>query len=173
MLHTNKLKIMELFFEEPSKNFQIRGISRLTGIAVTSVKNYLNELRKENIIRLDNKTLFKSYIANEEIRLFKIYKQQNMILKLYTSGLIDFLEENMGASCIILFGSVRKGEYTKNSDIDLFVQSTKQEVGLEKFEKILKHKINLLVEENINSLSNELFNNVVNGIKLSGYTKIK
>jgi predicted nucleotidyltransferase len=172
MLHKNKLKIMELFFEEPSKNFQIREISRLTKIAVTSVKKYLEDLQKERLVKKDKETLYPSYVANQQNRIFKIYKQQNMILKLYSSGLIDFLEDNLHPRCIILFGSIRKGEYNKKSDVDIFIQADQQNIKLEKFEKILKHKINLFFQENISKLSNELFNNIANGITLSGYLKI-
>ncbi len=171
MLQQNKLKIMELLFEEPSKNFQIREISRLTKIAVTSVKNYLKELQKNKLILKDKKTFYPSYIANQQNRLFKIYKQQFIILKLYSSGLIDYLEDILHPKSIILFGSMRKGEYNKKSDIDIFIQSNEKSINLIKFEKILKHKINLFFEDDINKISKELFNNIINGIKLSGYIK--
>jgi len=173
MLHKNKLKIMELFFEEPSKNFQIRGIGRLTKIAVTSVKNYLKELQKDRLVKKDKETLYPSYVANQQNSLFKIYKQQSIIFKLYSSGLIGFLEDETHPRCIILFGSARKGEYNKDSDIDIFIHANEKSIKLTKFEKILKHKINLFFEENINELSNELFNNIINGIKLSGYLKLR
>lgn len=172
MLQTNRLKIMELFFEEPSRNFQLREISRLTKIAVTSVKNYLRALQKEQLVIKDKKTLYPSYIANQQNRLFKIYKQQIIIFKLYSSGLIDYLEDNLHPKCIILFGSMRKGEYDKNSDIDIFIQINKKDISLTKFEKILKHRINLFFEEGITKLSKELFNNVINGVKLSGYISL-
>ncbi len=164
---------MELFFEESSRNFQIREIARITKIAHTSVKNYLEELRKKDLIKKVKTNIYNSYVANQENRLFKIYKQQYLILKFYSSELIDYLEDNLHPKCIVLFGSVRKGEYTKTSDIDLYVQASEKPLNLVKFEKILKHKINLFFEEDINELSNELFNNIVNGMVLSGYLKIK
>jgi len=173
MLHKNKLKVMKLFFEEPSRNFQIRGVSRLTKIAVTSVKNYLEELQKDELVKKDKKTLYPSYVANQQNRLFRIYKQQFIIFKLYSSGLIDYLEDRLHPRCIILFGSAGKGEYNKDSDIDIFMQTSEKSINLTKFEKILKHKISLFFEENINKLSNELFNNIINGIKLSGYLKLR
>ena len=164
---------MELFFEEPARNFQIREIGRLTKIAVTSVKKYLKELLEDDLINLDKKTLYPSYTANEQNRLFRIYKQQFIILKLYSTGLIDYLEDELYPRCIILFGSMRKGEYFKDSDIDLFIQAKENDIWLTKFEKILKHKINLFFKEDVNKLSKELFNNIINGIKLSGYLKLK
>ena len=173
MLHKNKLRIIEIFFEEPSRNFQIREISRLSNIAVTSAKKYLDELLKEELLIKDKKTLYPSYVANQQNKIFKIYKQQLMVLRLYTSGLIDFFNDELHPKCIILFGSVSKGEYDKNSDIDIFLQTEEKKINLTRFEKNLKHSINILFEDNLNKLSNELFNNIINGIKLYGYLKLK
>ncbi len=77
-------------------------------------------------------------------------------------------------SCIILFGSFRKGESVKGSDIDLFIESSKKiELNLNKFEKKLSHDLQLFIEEDIKKLQPRLLNNVVNGIKLYGSFKIK
>lgn len=173
MLQKNKLKIMELFFEESFRHFQLREISRLTNIAVTSVKKYLNELLKENLIKKTKKDIYFSYISNQQNKLFKIFKQQVMFLKLYTSGLVKYLEEKLNPTCIVFFGNVREGEYNKNDDIDIFVHADKKNINLSKFEKMLKHKINLVFEKNINNLSTELFYGILRGMKLSGYLKLK
>jgi len=172
MLHKQKAKIMELFFEEPARNFQLREVGRLSRIAVTSAKKYLHELEKEGMLKRNKETLYPSYSANETNRLFKVHKMQTMMLKIYASELIDFLEDTLHPTCIILFGSMRKGEYTKKSDIDLFVQAKEKQINLEKYEKKLKHKISLFFEENLAKLSKELKDNIINGIKLSGYTKL-
>ncbi|MBU1203808.1 MAG: nucleotidyltransferase domain-containing protein [Nanoarchaeota archaeon] len=173
MLQGNLLKIMELFFEEPSRSFQLREISRLTKIAPTSVKRYLQELLKQVLIKKIKGNIYPSYIANQESRLYRLHKQQTIIKKLYSSGLIDFLEDNLHPPCIILFGSAREGEHVKNSDVDMFVQTKEKRISLKHYEKILKHKINIFFEDDLNRLSKELFNNIINGIKLSGYLKIR
>ena len=164
---------MKIFFEEPSKNFQIREISRLSKIAVTSVKKYLNELLDESFIIKDKNTLYPSYVSNQQNTMFRVYKQFYVIIKIHESGLLESLTDIFHPRCIILFGSMAKGEYNKSSDIDLFVQSDEKKVNLIKFEKILKHNINIICEENINKLSQELSNNIINGIKIYGYLKLK
>jgi predicted nucleotidyltransferase len=69
---------------------------------------------------------------------------------------------------------MRKGDYHQESDIDLFIETIKrQEINLTSFEKKLRHKIQLFKEPNIEHLPKELFNNIINGIKLSGYIKLK
>jgi len=164
-------KIMDLFCEEPSRCFQIREIARITKIAHTSVKNKLKELEKEKLIKKVKTNIYYSYAANQNSK-YKTYKQITMQWKIQNSGLIDYLETLL-PKCIILFGSVRKGEYTKTSDIDIFIQTKETKLQLKEYEKKLKHLINIFFEENINSLSDELFNNIINGIKLRGYLKIK
>lgn len=173
MWQDNKARIMELFVEEPSRYFQIREAARLTKIAHTSVKNHLEELTKEGLLKKIKTNIYYSYAANQQNEKFTLYKQLRMLWKLRNSGLIGYLENELHPRCIILFGSARKGEYVKTSDIDIFVQTKKASINLAKFEKKLKHKISLFFEENINNLSTELFNNIINGIKLSGYLKIK
>lgn len=173
MIQKNKLKIMDLFFEEPARNFYLREISRLTKIAVMTARKYIIELEKEGLILKDKSTLYPSYKANDTNRLFRIYKQQAMILLIQMSGLLDYLEKATLPRCIILFGSVRKGEYSKKSDIDIFIQAPKQNLELEKFEIILKHKISILFEPNLAELSEELLNNIANGIVLYGNLKIR
>lgn len=173
MLQQNKSKILELFFEEPEKYFQLREMSRLTKIAVTSVKQYLDELLKENLIKKIKKDLYFSYIANEQNKLFKIYKQQIIFLKLYTTGLVDYLENKLHPACMIFFGKVREGNYGKNDYIDIFAHADQKKINLIKFEKMLKHKINLIFEKEVNRLNNTLFYSILRGMKLSGFLKLK
>ena len=164
--------IMELFFEEPNKLFQIREIARLAKIPKSTVERRLKELLKEKLL-IRKKENVMGYTANESDSYFKLKKKIAFLEKIYKSGLIGRLEEEFYPKCVILFGSFSKGEYTKESDIDLFIQAKEKSYDLAKFESRLKHPINLFFEESISNLSNELFNNMLNGIKLSGYIKIR
>ena len=156
-------KMLGLFFENPDKTYTVRKISKKTRIPTSSVQRYLKILRKYKIIK-DKKFNFNSYS--------KFVKTYYMIDKLYRSGLLDFIEEKMNPSCIILFGGVRKGEYDREGDIDIFVESSEKHPDLSLFEKKLKHKIDLFIESSISNLPKLLLNNVVNGIKLYGSFKV-
>ena len=97
-----------------------------------------------------------------------------MIDKLFSSGLLEFLQQELVPSCIIIFGGVRKGEYDADSDIDLFVETTKEKkVDLSVFEKKLNHPIHLFVANKLSALHSKLVSNILNGIKLSGYVKVQ
>lgn len=165
-------KILQEFFDYPEKNFQMREISRNTKIAQPSVINHLKKLMKEKLILREKKGLYPTYAANRESEKFKAYKRTNMLLRLYDSKLIDYINDNCFPKVIILFGSASIGEDTEKSDIDLYVYSKTKELDLKKYEKILKRKINILYEEAFDKIREELKNNIINGIVIKGYLKV-
>ncbi len=166
-------KILMLFFENPGKEFHIRGIAKQLKLSKTAVSYHVNILIKKGLVKKEKKSVFPGYSAMDSESLFKFYKQQAALKKIFESSLVFYLEKEISPNCIILFGSFAKGEYDSKSDIDLFIQAKEQNINLEKYEKILNHKISLFFEPELNKLSPQLFNNILNGIKLSGFLKIK
>ncbi|MBI4983111.1 nucleotidyltransferase domain-containing protein [Candidatus Woesearchaeota archaeon] len=84
------------------------------------------------------------------------------------------MEKELAALSIILFGSFRKGESNRESDLDIFVECGKnKKINLVPFEKKLGHHIQLFTQPNINLLPKNLLNSVVNGIKIKGYFTLK
>ncbi len=172
----SKWKVLRIFFENPAikEGFGLREISKEISLAHTSVKKYLLELIKEGLI-LQKKTRAQKlpvYIANRGSELFKQYKKIDTLDKIYSSGIIQKIEEMCLPDSIILFGSATRGEDVGGSDIDIYVQSKEHKIKLEKYEKFLKRKINLFFEPNFTKLSSELKNNLLNGIVLHGYIKV-
>jgi len=158
--------ILELFYESPDKKFTVREIAKLTKIPRATVHKYLINLKKQNLITKNNE------VSNNLI--LKAKKINYFVEKIISSGLVDELIDKLNPSCIILFGSIRKGDSVKKSDIDIFVEShLKKQINTKKYEKKLKHKIQLFIEPDINKLHSNLFNNIINGIKLFGGFKIK
>ncbi len=165
-------KIQELFFGNPSREFYLREINKLTNVPITTSKRILNNLKnKELIIKLKVKP-YPKYRANTENFYYKYYKKNRIIEKLYKSGLIEYLVDKTHPSTIILFGSCAKGEYDANSDIDLFLGANEIKLDLDEYGKKLKHKINITFEQNLGDLNTELRNNIINGEKLYGFIRI-
>ena len=157
-------KVLELFFNNPEEYFTIRRINNETKVPTSTIQRYLIELKNKRIIDEKNKFSYNSYS--------KFLKTFYMLNKMYEIKLIDFLVKELNPSLIIVFGSIRKGEFDKDSDIDIFIETpVKKELDLKGYEKILKHKIDLFIELDIKKLQKNLFNNIINGIKLSGYLK--
>ncbi|MEK6973636.1 MAG: nucleotidyltransferase domain-containing protein [Nanoarchaeota archaeon] len=172
IIRTDKMRlgkidsILRIFYENPEKKFTVREISKLTRIPRASAHNYLKMLRKKNLITKENNA--------ENSILFRVKKINYYIEKIVESGLLDELVKVLNPSCIILFGSIRKGDSVMDSDIDLFIESDiKKELDLKNFEKKLGHKIQLFIESDIKKVHENLFNNIINGIKLYGSVTIK
>ena len=164
-------EIKELFFENPSKQFYLRQIAKLSNTPKTTAARILRKLSKQGIIQKIKEKPFPKFFANTENPMHGFYKKVFILEKIYSSGLINHLD-SLSPKAIILFGSCAKGEYNRDSDIDLFILSPGTKINLEKYEKKLKHSINLVFEQDINNLSNELLNNIINGTKLRGFLKL-
>lgn len=173
----NRTKVLEVFFDNPlpEGGFQLREISRKIDLAPKSVKLYLDELKKEDLIIKKEHRIHKYpvYYANRDNNYFRFVKRLNTIRRIKESGLLDYLDESCMPDAIVLFGSASKGEDRKDSDIDLYLQSKEKKLDLNKYENNLKRKINIFFEEDFDKLSNELKKNIINGDKLKGYIKIK
>jgi len=173
MVHKeNKNKILELFFDFPTRRFQLREISRDAGIAVTSVKKYLDKFVSQKIILKKNEGVYPYFISNRECYLFKFSKKINLIERLNQGGILEYIEEKCFPKSVILFGSASLGEDIETSDIDLFIEAREQKLDLSKFEKKLNRKINIFFEKDFSRLNKELKNNILNGFKLYGYIEV-
>ncbi|HLC52165.1 MAG TPA: nucleotidyltransferase domain-containing protein [Candidatus Nanoarchaeia archaeon] len=158
--------VEEFFYQYPLTEASIREIALNTGLAKSSVQYQLKILKERGIVSSDGRWVdsWKNCLK----------KSLFFINRLIDSGVIDYLEQELVASTIILFGSFAKGESAKESDIDIFVECAKdKEILLTKYEKMLGHKIQLFKRHKITQLPKHLLNNVVNGIKLRGYFTIK
>ncbi len=172
ILKNNIYKILELFIENPSKDFSVRGIARKLDLSHATVIKYVSNLFSLNLIKKKEDTLYPTYYANTESDKYKFYKKNYILFKIKESGIVGYIQKQTLASSIILFGSCSKGAFTEKSDIDIFVEAKESGSDISKYEKKLNRKINLLFEPNINNLSNELRNNIINGIILYGFIRI-
>ena len=89
-------------------------------------------------------------------------------MRIYSSGIIEFLVNKYSPSSISVLGSYSKGEDVEKSDVDIAViTNNKEQADLEKFEKKLNRKVHLLLFET-KKTSEEFFNNLINGIIFYG-----
>lgn len=168
----SRYKLLQEFFDFPKKSFHMRELARNIRLAQISVINHLKALLKENLVIKEKGTIYNVFKANRENQVFKLLKQQDMVLRIHKSGVLDYIEKSAHPNCILLFGSASRGEDTEGSDIDLFVQAEEANLELTKYEKLINRKINILFEPDVKKLSKELTNNLINGRILSGYFKV-
>lgn len=167
----NTYRILRLFFDSPTKGFQLREVSRLTKLGMPSVKLHIRRLEREKLIIKEKTGIYASYKASRN-EFFKIYRINDVLLRLHESGLIEFLSDRFSPDAIVLFGSACRGEDIETSDIDLMVVAKEKDVEMKGYEKKIKRHIQILFEPNPKTLPKELLNNVINGIVVNGYLKV-
>jgi len=177
---TAKNKIAEILFKYSEKEFSLSDLAREAGVAKANIGNILNEFQEAEFITIEKLTKIWRIKANQTNWFFirsKIVYNLNFI---YKQGLVEFLiEQYKNPKAIVLFGSFRKGEDLSNSDIDIAIESNDVKdykiVGLRElldFEKIIGRKIQIHVF-NRDSIDDNLFNNIANGILLWGFLEVK
>ena len=167
----NAYRILQLFFDQPTKHFQLREVGRLLNLGMPSVINHMKRLEKQELVKKEKTGVYDSYISSGS-GLFKVYKRNDILLRIHQSGLIEYLEGALMPDVIVLFGSCSRAEDIEASDIDLFLIANEKDIDLKKFEKVLKRKISLHFEQNVSKVPKELLNNIINGIVVFGYFKV-
>jgi predicted nucleotidyltransferase len=168
----NKYKLLRIFLFNPTEDFRLRELSRISQISPASVMIYLKEFERNKLIKSFKKRKIPFYKAEIDNETFREYKKISILFELNNSGLIDFLWDKISPKAIILYGSYVKGESIDESDIDIFIMGKEKNLDLNEFEKKLEKKIHIMFNNNPKKISNELKNNLVNGIVLKGYFKL-
>lgn len=170
---------MKAFFDDPDPEtlgLTLREISRKSGLAHTSVKNHLQALKNEGLVEIKQKQsrsrTYPVYLANRRGEKFKYYKIIDTLHRIWECNLLDKLVRETAPDCIILFGSAARGEDLRDSDIDLYIQSSEGEIDLHEHEDFLKRSIQLHFQPQFQSYPPELKNNIINGIMLYGYLSV-
>lgn len=160
---------LQPFIEDCSRRYAVREYARIRKISPPTSSTMLSNLNKEGLL---NKTRERNYIlfwANKGNHIFKKLAQIYWKIKFEEAELLPYLRKTLTAPTIILFGSLAKAENTRESDIDLAVIAPKRKMFLEKYEKKLKRKINLLTINNIHEIkNNQLQSNILNGYVMEG-----
>lgn len=176
---TAKQRIFEILFKFTNKEFSLSDLAREANVAKPNIGKILEELYSNEFIKITKLSKIWRIKANQNNWYFirsKIVYNLNFI---YQSGLIEFLTDYFkNPKAIILFGSFRKGEDITNSDIDIAIEDDgfrKYEITdlkeLNEFEKQIGKKIQLHLF-NRKNIDKNLFNNIANGIVLSGFLEV-
>lgn len=171
----NKLKVMELFFKSPTKEFYLREIARLTGLSPPGVLKIIGKLEREGLVKKEAKALTTNYKANMGSDEFSVLKRVYNLFSIYESGLLEKLVEFYATpEAIVLFGSYAKAEDIETSDVDIAVVTSKEQYPrLEEFESMLQRRITMHLIKDVKKVEKEFKNTLANGIVLYGYLEIE
>jgi predicted nucleotidyltransferase len=161
-------RVLRELFSRPTYKFHIRELARLTKLNPNTVINVIKALEKEGIVKKKRKKHIVEILLDLENKKTVWKKRIFNIAQIYNSGIVEFLVGKYSPASISLIGSYSRGEDIEKSDIDIVVIAQKKETAdIKKFEKILNKSIHLLLVSR-EKMSEEFFNNLINGIVLYG-----
>jgi|AntAceMinimDraft_18_1070375.scaffolds.fasta_scaffold127605_2 predicted nucleotidyltransferase len=184
----NKFKIIKIL-DENRQGLHMREISRQIKTGLPNIKRYLDIFEKRGIIKKEKKANLINITLNYKQEIFSDLKQIHLNLFLELPKKIqlafnDFLRELKEKPLIsLIFGSYAKGNYTKKSDLDIFLvfQELRNEKQIEETAKRIGMRTNVKINpiyikysefkknflDKNHNFSNEIRNNVIiiNGIE--------
>jgi len=171
-MKSKKEKIIELFFENPTKQWHFEEILREAGITRSKADLWLKKLAREKIIRRNKeRDKMPYYVSNYESPEYKNKKKIFALNKLHKSGLLNHLYSLKKARTVILFGSFSRSDWYKNSDIDLFIYGNPEGLRIIDYELRLHKNIQLFIckdNKELAKLGQGLIKNIIKGNIIKG-----
>lgn len=181
LLEGNAQKALDLLFRRPYQEFTLSEVAKELKSSKTTTYRALLKLKGTGLITIvpigrGGLWRIRANYENPEFRKHKIVKN---LLTIYTSGVVEHLDKVFGhPKAIVLFGSFRKGEDITGSDIDIAIEIAEDKEleihrlsELEEFEFSVERQLKLHVF-NRKRIDLNLFNNIANGIVLSGFLEV-
>lgn len=165
--------ILTLLLENsPFKEWHFDEIVGEAKITKSVANKWLKKYVKEGMLKkIKRKGKFPFFTTGSNNAVYVSKKRLFALEQLYKGGLIRELISLPQAKTVILFGSLIKGDWYKDSDIDLFVYGKLSGFDKNKYERKLKRHIELHVFETKNDLkqvTTGLIKNIINGYIVKG-----
>ncbi|MEK6844657.1 MAG: nucleotidyltransferase domain-containing protein [Nanoarchaeota archaeon] len=171
-LQNQIFRLMCLF---AGRRLNLSEIAKNLKVSVSAVSKAVPLIEKLGLIKIEKDkkmNLTKVFFNRDNYKAMQLKRVENL-KQIYESNLADFLEDEFKGGTAILFGSYSRGDDTFESDVDIAVVGIKNKsLNLEKFETILKRKININFYSSFKKIHAHLKNNLLNGIILSGSVEL-
>lgn len=165
-----KEQLKLLFFNETLRQWHFEALLSELGISRERLNHFLKELLHEGFItRVKPKKKMPYYVANRNAK-FRSEKRLYGLDQLEKSGLFEHLNSLEGVKTAILFGSFARGDWSKSSDIDLFIYGDDSLFDKKLYEKRLKREIQTFTyadPKQLNALDKNLIPNIVKGFHIT------
>lgn len=140
-------KILEVFFNEPDKEFNPRQVSKKAKVAYGTAYYQLQDLATDGLLhkqRIANLNNFRANLKNEKLLKFFEYLELQRTEKFLAKKprykqVFEELLKDVKVEFVCLFGSFAKGCAVKDSDIDILIVGDKRKFETEIIKRSKKH----------------------------------
>ncbi len=171
-MRSKEEKILNLFFNQPTKEWHFEEIIKEGHIARSKADSWLKKLRREKIIKkIKEKNKMPYYISNYDTPFYKNRKKIFALTTFYNAGLLNHLGSLEKARAVILFGSFSRSDWYKKSDIDIFVYGNIEGLRIAQYEMQLHRDIQIFhcaTKEELSKLGHSLLKNIIKGNLIKG-----
>ncbi len=165
--------VLKLILENsPLKEWHFESIVKEAKVTKAVANKWLKKYVKEGLLKhIKEKGKFPYFTAGSNNPIYYSLKRVYAMEQLHNSGLIPRLLSIKNAKTVILFGSIIRGDWYKDSDIDIFVFGNLPEFNKQIYELKLGKHIEMHTFQNkreIQSVKTGLIKNVINGYVVKG-----
>ncbi len=165
--------VLKLILENsPLKEWHFEEIVREAKVTRLVANKWLQKYVKQGLLtRIKEKRRFPYFTVGSNNPVYYSLKRIYLLEQLHSSGLLAKLLSLKEVKTIILFGSSIKGDWYKDSDIDLFMYGNITDFDKSPYEIKLKKHIELQIFENkkeLEEVKTGLIKNIINGYVVKG-----
>ncbi len=165
--------VLKLILENsPLKEWHFEETVREANVTKVVANKWLKKYVKEGLVKkIKEKGKFPYFTVGNKNQVYYSRKRLYALEQLYKSGLISRLLSLKGAKAVIIFGSIIRGDWYKDSDIDIFIYGNANEFDKNYYESKLGRNIELHTFEDkreIKEVKTGLIKNVINGYIIKG-----
>ncbi len=165
--------VLKLILENsPLKQLHFEELAREAKVTKAVANKWLKKYVQEGLIKhVKDDGRFPYFIVGSNNPFYYSLKRVYALEQLHKSGLIPKLLSLKSAKTVIIFGSIARGDWYKDSDIDIFVYGDVGDFDKTIYELKLGKIIELHIFDNQKDLQNVktgLIKNVINGYLVKG-----
>lgn len=172
IMQSKEENVLELFFEEPTKEWHFEEILSMAGITRSKAVRWLHQFANEKLIKkIKEKGAMPYYIGNYDSPVYKSRKRMFALQKLYDSGFLSHLSSLRNTKTVILFGSFTRSDWYNGSDIDLFIYGDPEGLHIAEYELKLHRDVEVFISRTKNDLVKfgmGFIKNIMKGIIIKG-----
>ena len=165
--------ILKLILENsPLKHWHFEEVVREAKVTKAVANKWLKKYVQEGLLtHIKEKGKFPYFTAGRNNPTYASLKRIYALEQFHKSGLIPKLLSLKNAKTVIIFGSMIKGDWYHDSDVDIFILGDISDLNKNTYEQKLNKRIELHVfekKEEIGNVKTGLIKNVINGYIVKG-----